>query len=116
MNNTIEYPEKGAELMKTLAQKAWESSTFKEQLIKNPVATIEQVTGKNVTMLVNKRIVVEDQTDESLIYFNIPAKPNFDDLVLTEEQLETISGGTSLVCGAYVLGVCIGYGVCWALS
>lgn len=116
MNNTIKQQETGVELMKTLAHKAWESSAFKEQLIKNPVATIEQVTGKSVTMLVNKRIVVEDQTDGSLIYFNIPAKPNFDDLVLTEEQLETISGGTSLVCGAYVLGVAIGYGVCWALS
>lgn len=116
MVNAIEKQEEGAELMKLLAQRAWESSAFKEQLIKNPVATIEHVTGKNVTMFQNKKIAVEDQTDEYVIYFNIPAKPDFDDLALTEEQLETISGGTTAICGAYVLGVCIGYGICWALS
>ncbi|RSK47567.1 TOMM propeptide domain-containing protein [Hymenobacter rigui] len=116
MATAKEQQEEGAELMQLLAQKAWESSTFKEQLIKNPVETIELVTGKKVTMFQNKKIAVEDQTDESVIYFNIPAKPDFDDLALTEEQLETISGGTTVVCGAYVLGVCIGYGVCWALS
>lgn len=116
MNNIIEQQEIGAEIMKTLAQKAWESSAFKEQLIKNPVATIEQVTGKTVTMLVNTKFVVEDQTDETVIYLNIPAEPNLDNLVLTEEQLETISGGTSPLCICYVAGAVIGFGICWALS
>lgn len=116
MNNTIKNQEEGAELMKLLAQKAWESSAFKEQLIQNPVAAIEHVTGKKVTMLLDKKIAVEDQTDESVIYFNIPAKPDFDDLALTEEQLETISGGTTLICGAYVAGALIGYGICYMLS
>jgi hypothetical protein len=95
MKITIEQQEKSAELMKTLAQKAWESSAFKEQLIKNPVSTIEKVTGKDLTLLNNKRIVVEDQTDESIIYLNIPAKMDLDELELTEEQLELVAGGLS---------------------
>ena len=65
MNLTIEQQEKGAELLKTLAQKAWESASFKEQLIKNPASTIEQLTGKAVPT--DKKIIVEDQTDESVI-------------------------------------------------
>ncbi len=116
MNYLIEQQEKGAELMKTLAQKAWENSAFKEQLIKNPVATIEQVTGKNITFLANTKFIVEDQTNESVIYLNIPAKPDLDNLALTEEQLEMISGGSSPLCGLYVAGAIIGYGICWALS
>ncbi|WP_124019390.1 class IIb bacteriocin, lactobin A/cerein 7B family [Flavobacterium hydrophilum] len=114
MKFTAEVQEKGAELMKTLAQKAWESTAFKEQLVNNPVATIEQVTGK--TLPTDKKIIVDDQTDESVIYFNIPAKVNFDELELTEEQLEMIAGGITPVLGAYALGVGIGLGLCWVAS
>lgn len=116
MTITTEQQEKGAELVKTLAQKAWESSAFKEQLIKNPVATIEQVTGKDLSILSDKRIVVEDQTDESVIYFNIPAKVDVDELELTEEQLELIAGGATPALGAYVVGCAIGIGVCYLVS
>jgi hypothetical protein len=41
---------------------------------KEPVATIQQVTGKDQQIFNDKKIVVEDQTDESVIYLNIPAK------------------------------------------
>ena len=112
MKNTAEQQEKGSELVRTLAQKAWESAAFKEQLIKNPVATIEQVTGKSLPNLNDRRIVVEDQTDESVIYFNIPAKINTDELELTEEQLEMIAGGI-LPIVAYAIGAGIGFGLCW---
>ncbi|MDR6158250.1 MULTISPECIES: class IIb bacteriocin, lactobin A/cerein 7B family [Chryseobacterium] len=110
MNITIEQQEKGAELMKTLTQKAWENAAFKDQLVKNPVAAIEQATGKQISDLNGKRIVVEDQTDDSVIYLNIPAKVDLNELELTEEQLEMISGG--LTPAAYVAGVALGIGVC----
>jgi hypothetical protein len=112
MKITIEQQEKGAELIKTLTQKAWESSAFKEQLVKNPVATIEQIVGKELTTLNDKRIVVEDQTDESVIYFNIPAKMNLDELELTEEQLEMVAGGLTPVA----IGFGVAIGVCWLVS
>lgn len=98
---TQEQQKQGAELMNTLAQKAWESSTFKEQLIANPVSTIELVTGKKMQPNIN--FIVEDQTDESIIYLNIPRKIEIEELELTDEQLEMVAGGTDLF-----VGVCVG--------
>lgn len=117
MKISVEQQEKGTELLKTLAQKAWENSAFKEQLIKNPTATIEQITGISQATI-NKKIVVEDQTDESIIYLNIPAKINYDELELTEEQLEMIAGGLTPVAAVacYAVGVGIGLGLCWLAS
>lgn len=112
MKITVEQQEKGAALIRTLAQKAWESSAFKEQLIKDPVVAIAQVTGKNLTIPDNKRIVVEDQTDESVIYLNIPAKVDLDELELTEEQLELVAGGIIPI----LVGFAVGTGVCWLVS
>lgn len=89
---TQEQQIQGAELIKTLAQKAWESSTFKEQLINNPVSTIESVTGQNMSP--DAKFIVEDQTDDSVIYLNIPRKLDMDTLELSDEQLEMVSGGT----------------------
>ena len=106
---TQEQQKQGQELIKTLAQKAWESSAFKEQLIKNPVSTIESITGQKVPSDIN--VVVEDQTDTSKIYLNIPRKVDIEELELTDEQLEMVAGGTDLIIGIGVgiALICIGY-------
>lgn len=106
---TQEQQIQGAEFIKTLAQKAWESSTFKDQLINNPVSTIESVTGQ--PMLLNTKVVVDDQTDDSIIYLNIPRKFEFDELELTDEQLETVSGGSTPLCVGYAAYAVILIGV-----
>jgi hypothetical protein len=63
-------------------------------------------------------IIVEDQTSSSNIYMNIPAKPNYENFELTDEQLEVVAGGivvgTALVftaVGVVALGggVAVGY-------
>jgi hypothetical protein len=110
---TLEQQKEGEESIKTLAHKAWENSTFKEQLVKNPVATIESVTGRSLTLPENKRLIVEDQTDESIIYLNIPPRVNIDSMELTDEQLETIAGGEILVgvgVGILVGAACLAVG------
>jgi hypothetical protein len=100
---TQEQQLEGAELIKTLAQKAWESSAFKNQLVSEPIPTIESATG--ISILPNAKIVVEDQTDESIIYLNIPRRVNIDELELTDEQLEMVAGGTDvLFWGGVTLG------------
>jgi hypothetical protein len=109
----LEQQQKGKELLANLTQKAWESSAFKEQLINNPVAAIGEITGKDVSFLNDRKIVVQDQTDSSVIYINIPAQPNIDDMQLTEEELEMIAGG---VTPFYVAGALVGFGLAWAAS
>jgi class IIb bacteriocin, lactobin A/cerein 7B family len=109
----LEQQQKGQQLLAILTQKSWESPTFKEQLINNPVAAIGLATGKDVSFLNDKKIIVEDQTDSDVIYINIPAQPNLDDMQLTEEELEMIAGG---VTPFYVLGAAIGFGLAWGAS
>ncbi len=114
MKYTQEQKNQGAELMKSLVEKAWDNAAFKDQLVNNPVAAIEALTGKEFNMPQGKKIVVEDQTNESVVYFNLPAQPNLDELELSEEQLEGVAGGvTPLILtiplaealGAVALGV-----------
>lgn len=91
MKITSEQQEKGKEVYHKLVQKAWESATFKEELINNPKVVIENLLGKKGNF--TGRLIVEDQTDPSKIYLNIPRKASIQDLELTEEQMELIAGG-----------------------
>lgn len=113
MIHTLEQQQKGQELMKTLVTKAWENDTFKNQLVKSPIATIQEIAGENFVVPKGKRLVVQDQTDASIIYINIPAKPDYDELELTDEQLEMVAGGEVLM---FAGGVAAGIAVCWVVS
>ncbi len=84
---------KEQKLFQTIIQKAWEDAAFKQELIANPINAIENLTGKRVKLPEGKTIVVKDQTDDSVVYINIPAESNMDDMELSEEQLEIIAGG-----------------------
>jgi len=77
-----------------IVQKAWESPEFKNELVANPVATIETLTGNKLNLPADKTLVVRDKTDDSTVYINIPAQPkNIADVELNEEQLELVAGG-----------------------
>lgn len=84
---------KEQELLGTIISKAWDDAQFKQELIADPVAAIEKLTGEKVDLPGGKTLVVRDQTDESAIYINIPAKQELSDVELTEDQLEAVSGG-----------------------
>ena len=77
-----------------IVQKAWDDVDFKKELTANPIDAIKKLTGKKLDLPTGKTLVVRDQTDESTVYINIPAKPNTDDIELSEEQLEVVAGGT----------------------
>lgn len=81
------------ELMSTLITKSWADSNFKNQLIADPVSTIEQVSGDKFALPEGMKVVVNDFTEVDYDYMIIPAEPDFDDLALSEEQLENIAGG-----------------------
>ena len=80
-------------LYQEVIQKAWEDVEFKKELTVNPLEAIEKLTGVRLNLPEGKRIVVRDQTDESTVYINIPAKQEMDDVELNEEQLEAVAGG-----------------------
>lgn len=86
-----EQQQRGQEILDTIIRKSWEDEGFKQELITNPIETFEKFTGTKVKE--KFKIVTEDQSDDRSLYFNIPAKPNLDELELTEEELEMISGG-----------------------
>mgnify|MGYP006080018605 CR=1 FL=1 len=108
MKITLEQQEKGRELQQELVQKAWENATFKEQLIHNPKATIAEVTGVKINSADDFKLVVEDQTDNNIIYLNIPRKIDIDDIELTEEQLKMVSGGVLGVLAIIAIGAAVG--------
>ncbi|QVY64633.1 NHLP leader peptide family RiPP precursor [Polaribacter sp. Q13] len=83
-------------LLQTIVKKAWEDTVFKQKLITNPISVIENLTGERISIPEGKTIVVQDQTDASIIYLNIPVKPNMDNMELNEEQLEAVAGGWDL--------------------
>jgi hypothetical protein len=76
-----------------IVQKAWEDADFKKELVANPVAAIEKLTGKKINLPAGKTLVVRDQTDESTVYINIPAQINTDDVELNETELDLAAGG-----------------------
>ena len=81
-----------------IVQKAWDDAEFKKELLNDPVAAIEKLTGKRLNLPEGKRLVVRDQTDESAVYINIPSAPkNSTDVELNEEQLEAVSGGANAI-------------------
>jgi len=83
-------------LYQEIIQKAWEDAAFKSELVANPVAAIEKMTGVKLNLPEGKTIVVRDQTNESTVYVNIPsAGPSTDDVELNEEQLEAVAGGST---------------------
>ncbi len=85
------------ELLETLVARAQESVSFKEQLVSNPKGTIEEIKGATMNIPEGMSIVVEDQTDANTIYLNIPPRPELNDVELCEEELEQVSGGTSIL-------------------
>ena len=81
------------ELFNTLVNKSWADPEFKAELIRNPAATIEEITGRPVNTSSGKSIVVVDQSEPDVVYLNIPAKPDFENAELSDEELELVAGG-----------------------
>lgn len=88
----MENPKK-QQVLQSIIQKAWEDTDFKSQLLKNPIPVIEAFTGEKVKLTKGQQLVIVDQTAQDIIYFNIPAIPDFNDIELNEEQLEAVAGG-----------------------
>jgi len=81
------------DLYQKVVMKAWEDESFRQELVSDPIRSIEKLTGEPLNLLEGVTVIVNDQTNPSVIYLNIPAEPEIDDMDLSEEQLEIIAGG-----------------------
>ncbi|WP_165915736.1 NHLP leader peptide family RiPP precursor [Tenacibaculum skagerrakense] len=86
-------PTEEQKVFKQIIVEAWENPDFKEELMNSPLEAIQQLTGKTLIIPEGKTFVVKDQSNESIIYFNIPAKPNMEDVELDDDQLDIVAGG-----------------------
>jgi len=84
---------KEQKLFQSIVQQAWEDDVFKQELIANPLKAIKELTGEELNLPEGKTLVVRDQTDADVVYINIPAKVELDDVELNEEQLDIVTGG-----------------------
>lgn len=85
---------KEQELAQKIILEAWNNPSFKSTLLKSPIKAIYDLTGETIRLPEGvDRMEVVDQSDSTCTYFNIPAKPNMEDVELTEEQLEIVTGG-----------------------
>ena len=79
-------------LYKDIVTRAWEDVNFKNELLSKPLETVEKINKYGLNFE-DKKIIVEDQSDSNKIYLNIPQKIDFENLELSEEQLEKVAGG-----------------------
>ena len=80
-------------LIRRIIKEAWANETFKAELMADPVGSIEKFTGQKFVLPQGKKLVVRDQTNENTIFINIPQEPDFENMELSEEQLEAVAGG-----------------------
>lgn len=83
------------EVLNQVIEECWSNPGFIETLKKDPVVTIEKLTGQKVELPEGvSRIEVVDQTNPNVININIPEQPNLDNMELSEKEMEIVSGGS----------------------
>ncbi len=76
-----------------LVAKAWTNEAFKQQLLDNPRAAVEQELGEQLPEGMNVEVI---QEPANTLYIVLPTKPESSDEVsggLSDEELEAVAGG-----------------------
>jgi hypothetical protein len=96
--------EKASKILNEISLKALGDNHFMKNLIQNPHETIIEFSNGEMLIPKDVKIIVENQTDNSFIYLNIPYKINQDDLELSDNQLEMVNGGFLSILAAMYVG------------
>ena len=83
--------EKSTDLNEKLINLCWADENFKNELVADPKGTLEKM---GATIADGVEVVVNDQTDTSVVNINIPPRPEAYDVELSEQELEAVSGGS----------------------
>ena len=114
MKFTKDQAERTKKFYEEIITKAWEDDNFKDLLVSNPEAAISEFVGKDVSFPEGTKFEVNDQTNDDVIYINIPHRPDTSEVELTDEQLELVAGGEDRNLGE-AIGYAIVYGITWAV-
>lgn len=87
-------PQTRKEIEAHIIAQAWKDEAYKQELLSNSKAVIEREFGVQLPAGMNVRVMEEDSTN---LYFVLPARPNLSNAELSEEQLETVAGGATLL-------------------
>lgn len=105
-------------MIQTAVNKAWEDPSYMKELVASPSQAIQTATGHGLPEGTN--LMIHDQTDPHTVYINIPPKPDFSNMELTDDQLEEVAGGelavtavVSVTLAAAALSYTIGYNSGW---
>ena len=107
----FELAENKKELIRAILEKALSDNQYKERLQQDALSAIKEV---HPDFIINEgsKLEIVDQTAPGTLYLNISPLSytlfggNFEDIELTTEQLEAVSGGLS----CYVFSSCSGSG------
>jgi hypothetical protein len=70
---------------------AWKDETYKQELLSNPKAIIEQAFGVKLPETVTVHVMEENATS---LYFILPQRPELPEGEISDAELEAVAGGT----------------------
>jgi hypothetical protein len=80
-----------------LVAKAWKNESFKQELLNNPKAIIEQEFGAQLPEALKIQIMEEDT---ETLYITLPTLPEWNREELSDKELEAVVGGAGDLFGA----------------
>lgn len=93
------------EIMTDIVKQCWQDVAFKKRFVTAPIETIEEFTGHAFNLGGYKRLIVKESklrlgdrsifaiNDNKELVMHLLRKPRFDNMALTDEDLELVAAG-----------------------
>ena len=117
MNTLENYRQNLEKLQDTVINLSWSSESFKKNVLTNPIEFLKQY-GAPIPEGIN---IIVKETEKSVpvsiegttVSLHIPQKPDFQDIQLSDKELEVVSGG---VAEAGISSAICSYSVCGPIT